>query len=251
MRKTLLATIVAAAGCGLGPAGPGASTEPPPDADITILFIGNSLTYTNDLPGMVQRLLADHGDVGTVYTEAIAYPDYGLQDHWGIGTARQRIAVGGWDYVVLQQGPSATEGRPSLLDYSARFAAEARAVGARPALYMVWPSATRPFDFDGVSDSYATAAEQNDALLFPAGEAWRAAWAIDASLPLYGPDGFHPSVSGTYVAALVIYQQLSGRDPRFLPAEIPLGGGPLALPLEVSDALHDAAVAANAEFARP
>lgn len=251
MRRALLATIIVGTGCGLGPAGPGTPSGTPPDADLTILFIGNSLTYTNDLPGMVQRLLSTHGEVGTVYTEAIAYPNYGLQDHWAIGTARARIAVGGWDYVVIQQGPSATEGRPSLLEYSARFADEASAVGARLALYMVWPSTARSFDFDGVSDSYATAAAQNDALLFPAGEAWRAAWAIDPGLPLYGSDGFHPSVSGTYVAALVIYQQLSGRDPRFLPAEIPLGSGPLELPLTVSDALHDAAVTANSEFARP
>jgi hypothetical protein len=29
---------------------------------------------------------------------------------------------------------------------------------------------------------------------------------------LYGPDGFHPSPAGTYLAALVIYQQISGRS---------------------------------------
>ncbi|MCH8125145.1 hypothetical protein IIC38_04175 [candidate division KSB1 bacterium] len=34
-----------------------------------------------------------------------------------------------------------------------------RAVKAQTALYMVWPAASRFFDFDGVSDSYKTAAE--------------------------------------------------------------------------------------------
>ena len=54
----------------------------------------------------------------------------------------------------MQQGPSATEGRPSLLEYAEFFADEIRAVGAEPALYMVWPSQARSFDFEGVSDSY-------------------------------------------------------------------------------------------------
>ena len=48
--------------------------------------------------------------------------------------------------------------------------------------------------------------QRSKGLLLPAGDAWRAAWAADARLPLYGPDGFHPSPMGTYLAALVIYE---------------------------------------------
>ncbi len=172
---------------------------------------------------MLRAMLVDAGvDVGRI--ESVAEPNYGLQDNWVMGSARDRIAAGGWDVVVMQQGPSATEGRPSLLDYSKRFADEIRAAGGRPALYMVWPSLSRFFDFDGVSDSYRTAAQQADALVYPAGEAWRAAWAKDADLELYGVDGFHPSQLGTYAAALVMFEQLSGKDTRDLPASIP---GPL------------------------
>ena len=54
----------------------------------------------------------------------------------------------------------------------------------RLALYMVWPAFNRFFDFDGVSDSYRTAAAQTGSLLFPGGEAWRAAWALDPNLDL-------------------------------------------------------------------
>jgi hypothetical protein len=85
----------------------------------------------------------------------------------------------------------------------------------------VWPDQSRFFDFDGVSDSYETAAQSVGGLLFPAGEAWRLAWARDASLALYGPDGFHPSLLGSYLVALVMYEQLAVQDPRDLPAEIP------------------------------
>ena len=227
----------------------GAQTAPtgPAAGEVAILFVGNSLTYTNGLPLMLEKLLDEHGS--PTYVESVAFPNYGLPDHWSDGTALGRIASGGWDVVILQQGPSATEGRPYLLDFSESFAERIRATGGRPALYMVWPASSRSFDFDGVSDSYETAAELVDGLLFPAGEAWRAAWRADPELALYGADGFHPSVLGTYLAAVVMYQQLSGNDPRDLPATIPGTSG--VVDSATMDILHQAAVEANAEYARP
>jgi hypothetical protein len=49
---------------------------------------------------------------------------------------------------------------------------------------MVWPSQARRGDFDGVSESYATAAADVHALLLRAGDAWRAAWRKDSTLAL-------------------------------------------------------------------
>jgi hypothetical protein len=219
------------------------ATIPSEPGRINILFIGNSLTYTNDLPGMLARILTDLKG-GPVRVEAVAYADYGLQDHWTAGQARGRIAEGRWDWVIMQQGPSATEGRPSLIDYSARFAAEIEKVGARPALYMVWPASNRAFDFDGVSDSYRTAAEQIGGVFLPAGDAWRAAWRRDASTPLYGPDGFHPSVLGTYVAALVIAARLDGIDPRQVGSRIPTASGGISIANDLATLLQDAAAEA-------
>lgn len=211
-----------------------------------ILFVGNSLTYTNDLPGMLAALLAEGSDEAFV-VDSEASPNFGLIDHWSLGDARERIRTGGWAVVVLQQGPSATEGRPYLLDYAALFADEIRAAGAEPALYMVWPSRSRFQDFDGVFDSYRTAAENVDGLFFPAGEAWRVAWEADPELALYGPDGFHPSVYGTFLAALVMYEQLTGRDARELPARIPGAG---AVDADLADILQGAAHEANSRHAR-
>jgi hypothetical protein len=192
------------------------ATQPNPTR---VLFIGNSLTYANDLPAMVCGLARSTGR--QVICDSVAKPDYGLEEHWNEGAARQAIARG-WDIVVLQQGPSALpESRRLLIAYTRRFDAEIKKAGARTALYMVWPSRTRRGDFSGVSQSYAAAAKDVNGLLLPAGDAWRAAWAIDARLPLYGPDGFHPSPMGTYLAALVIYEQIfaSPPPPTPLPAE--------------------------------
>jgi hypothetical protein len=218
---------------------------------IQVLFIGNSLTYVNDLPGMLGALM-DSAGVDPVTIASVAFGAFGLQDHWEQGPARSTIAQGSWDVVVLQQGPSATEGRPSLLQYSALFADEIEQVGARPALYMVWPDTSRFFDFDGVSDSYRTAAEQVDGFLFPIGEAWRIAWSLDSTLELYGADGFHPSIEATYLAALVMFEQLTARTPFGLPSEFYVSSSSLTVNVAPNDAatLQQAATDANARFAR-
>jgi hypothetical protein len=246
-----LLALLASWSCASTPSGPQPNPQPGPQpGEFGVLFVGNSLTFWNDMPAILGRLL-ETGGVEPLHLEVVAFPNFGLEDHWAEGTARARIALGGWEVVVLQQGPSATEGRPSLLEYSDRFAEEIEGVGARTALYMVWPDQSRLFDFDGVADSYSTAAAAVGGLLFPAGEAWRSAWARDADLALYGPDGFHPSLLGSYLAALVMYEQLAGRDPRDLPAEIPTPSGTVALSQAVANTVQEAAAEANARFALP
>jgi hypothetical protein len=203
-------------GCGR----PLAETAPPDE--LRVLFIGNSLTYTNDLPGIVQALAEATGKGRLVY-EMVAFPNYSLEDHWNQGDARRKIAAGKWNFVVLQQGPSALpESRVLLVEYTRRFAKEIRSSGAKPALYMVWPSQDRQRDFDGVRDSYAHAAEEVDGAFFPAGEAWRAAWRHKPELALYSQDGLHPSLLGSYLAAMVIYQQLYNQPSITLPSSLKL-----------------------------
>jgi len=196
--------------------------EAPPQR---LLFIGNSLTYINDLPGMVCALARSTGLRPTC--EAVARPDFSLEDHWRDGAAREAIARG-WDVVVLQQGPSAqAASRRLLVEYVKRFDAEIRGTGARTALYMVWPARGRRGDVAGVSQSYAVAARSIDAVLIPAGDAWRAAWNLNAGLELYGPDGFHPSPQGSYLAALTVYRQVFGKAAPLFPV---LGGDPADAP---------------------
>ncbi|MEJ2371032.1 MAG: hypothetical protein P8Y07_09320 [Gemmatimonadales bacterium] len=124
-------------------------------SEISVLFVGNSLTIWNDLPAMLESLLRS-GGLERVRVASLSQPGFGLEDHWRGGIARAAIRTGEWDVIVLQQGPSATEGRPSLLEYSGRFAQEARDAGARVGLYMVWPTHARRNDFEGVSETYTS-----------------------------------------------------------------------------------------------
>ena len=81
---------------------PGFGQAPAP---ARVLFVGNSLTYANDLPAMVATLARAAGK--PMQVDSVALPDFGLEEHWQQGDARRAIARGGWTYVVLQQGPSA------------------------------------------------------------------------------------------------------------------------------------------------
>ncbi len=214
-----------------------------------VLFVGNSLTTTNDVPGLVEAISIAVGE--RLVCKTVAFGGYSLEDHWNQGDARREIAKGGWTTVVLQQGPSSLpESRVLLVDYARRFNEEARRAGAKTALYMVWPSADRRADFDGVKTSYAAAARAVGGVLLPAGEAWRAAWRWNAELAFYGPDRFHPTPLGSYLAALVIYQGLSGRTPVGTPTTLRApGSAPLVVPPELGAQLQRIAAETTARIA--
>jgi hypothetical protein len=210
-----------------------------------LLFIGNSLTYVNDLPAVVAALGAQTGD--DIGVHAIAFPDYSLDDHWAEGSAARALRNGKWEIVVMQQGPSSLPENQVLLAAAAeRYAPLIRAAGAEPALYMVWPAANRSGDFDRVRDSYARAATRVQGLFLPAGEAWRAAWAREPNLALYGVDGFHPSPLGTLLAALVIYEKVTGKSCIGLAAPARIGGAPFTVAPATLQLLEEAAHETNA-----
>ena len=120
---------------------------------------------------------------------------------------------------MLQQGPSSlAESRVKLIEWTKRWADEARAHGTRPAVLTAWPERERFSVFADVVRNYRDAARAANALLLPAGQAWRKAFRRRPAIALYGPDAFHPSRVGTYLAALVAYTGLTGELPRTLPA---------------------------------
>jgi hypothetical protein len=160
------------------------------------------------------------------------------------------IRRGGWDYVILQQGPSSLpESRVILIDGTKRFDVEIRAIGAATSLYMVWPDLSRYAYFEAVRQNYKAAADTVGGLFLPGGEAWLEAWGSDPSLALYGADDFHPSPLGTYLVALVIYERITGGDARDLPALAVVAGDTLDLSSETVRLLQSAAHSTNARYA--
>lgn len=183
-----------------------------------VLFIGNSLTYTNDLPGTVSAIAASVGD--TIRTASVALPNFAVIDHaLGMSNAVDVIKSQKWELVLLQQGPTTTLiNRDTLIIATKALDPIVKASGGRTAQLMTWPQSSSPQLFAAVrASSQAAAASVTDGVFVPAGDAWRAALETMPDLELYGADGYHPAPLGTYLAALVVYEKVTGHDARLLP----------------------------------
>ena len=66
------------------------------------------------------------------------YPNYSLANHWNKGEAQKEIAAGDYDFVIVQQGPSALpESQQLSLTYTKKFAAACKENNAKLCLFTV------------------------------------------------------------------------------------------------------------------
>jgi hypothetical protein len=212
---------------------------------LSVLFIGNSLTYYHDLPATVAGIAAAAGD--DIRVEMVAGPKLSLMDHLQPGsTVEAAIRGGRWDFVVLQQGATTdSASRDTLVLAAERFDTIIRLGGAQPAFYMVWPPADRPEGFCAARAAYQAAASAVGGAFLPVGSAWQDALQQDASLPLYDPDGIHPAPLGTWLAAITIYDNLTGHDGRRIAPQAVVNGARLDLPATTVRMLQEVAYTAT------
>jgi hypothetical protein len=178
-----------------------------PNRSTTILFVGNSLTYTNDLPDLVAQLGTASGQ--TIHVEVLAFPNYSLEDHWNEGNLQKLIKDSSFDFVIVQQGPSSlAEGKGMLLEYGEKIKNLCKRKNSKLAFFMVWPAKENYQHFDGVIQNYTEAATKTQSVLCPVGKIWKEHFDRTNDFEYYGPDGFHPSMIGSKVAAEVIYKTL-------------------------------------------
>lgn len=182
--------------------GVAAKGEPPVRRPMRVLFVGNSYTYVNDLPYVVAVVAAARGieiDYGM-----LAEPNYALPDHIVTGAYDRKLAEG-WDYVVLQQGPSSLpENRELLRVWAVRAAESARARGTRVVMFSAWPARGNAFTWMDAELSYQLAARATGGCIAPIATAWRYARAGLPGVDVYSGDDLHASEAGTLLAAQVI-----------------------------------------------
>ncbi len=182
------------------------SRNRPDDITIHILFVGNSLTYTNNLPIMVENIGKSKGK--SIYTKTLAYPNYAIEDHWNDGTMAKLICEGDFDFVVIQQGPSSqSDGRIMLFDYGQRIKDICSNRGTELAFFMVWPAKSNYHTFDGVIKNYTDAASVTNSILCAVGLQFKE-YGDRGDYRFYSSDNFHPSSEGSQMAAEIIYSTL-------------------------------------------
>ena len=219
-------------------AGPELDAEILPDGGPVVprrvLFVGNSYTYVNDLPAVVD-LLGDATPGGAVEVESVTVGGAALATHWTMTGARARIETGAFDTVVLQgQSLEPILNGKGFAGFASLLSGAVSASGADGVWYATW--ARRPgdpsyVDFGLVSPEYMTAALErgyqtaaalDDDVVARVGAAWQIARAELPAVELYDPDGSHPSPAGTLLAACVVLQAITGQVPR-VPEPPPLG----------------------------
>ncbi|HXE74582.1 MAG TPA: SGNH/GDSL hydrolase family protein [Candidatus Xenobia bacterium] len=213
------AIVCCLAGLLLG-AAPVADGQAPP-AKLRVLFIGNSYTYFNDLPGLVERLSAAERPIEA---RMVVQGGATLEWHWTVGLALKRIQQGGWDYVVLQeQSQRPLLDKPRMFEYARAFDAEIKKQSARTVLYLTWSRQPRPELQGQITQAYQELGRELGAEVAPVGAAWHKVLQRNPNLELYLPDGSHPSLAGSYLAACVFLGVFYGERPvKPLPTVAPL-----------------------------
>ncbi len=199
---------------------------------LQVLFIGNSLTYVNNLPEMLEQLSASAKDDPRIVARMVVAGGATLELHWQIKQAQQAIQIGRWDFVVLQEqstlGPSPLlDGLPTIrspdnfFKFARMFDEVIRQAGARTVFFSTWARRGGPPQNQQALDyAYMHIASELKARVVPVGQAWQEIEKADPSLHLYAPDGSHPSPAGTYLSACLFYAALTGRSPEGLTSHI-------------------------------
>jgi hypothetical protein len=184
-----------------------------------MLFIGNSYTHFNDMPGIFRELSASAGH--EVEVQSRTDGGKSLEWHWYNRGAVPLIDEGGRDFVSLQDQSFQTLAlREKFDDYMNRFCARVAAAGAKPVLYMTWARRHLPGDQETITEAYLGAAKRNGALLAPVGVAWGRLRAANPELVLHTEDGSHPNFAGSYLAACCFYAAVFGASPEGLTAGV-------------------------------
>jgi hypothetical protein len=187
---------------------------------IKMLFIGNSFTARNDVPGLLARLAELRGH--TVEHNLISAGGASLRAHWNAGKAAEAIQKTHYDYVVLQEQSTLPIKNATRMHENIRLFDEAiKAAGSRTVLYMTWARRHAPESQAVLTEAYLTIGRALNALVVPVGLAWQQVLAMDDQPVLHDKDDSHPTIAGSMLAACVFFATLFGEDPTGIALEIP------------------------------
>ena len=209
------------------------AATPATGAATRVLFVGNSMTYANNMPRILRALAASQPGGPAIDTATYVIPGAELDELWDDGHAAAALREGDWDVVVLQErgGLVLCNARTTRTPECRRsdaahraFADLAKERGARTLLLMTWPPArgTDLKDAHGLDklgerlqNSYATLERR-------LARGGAPVTVVPAATTLYAfargrepesilADGVHPSVEASLVMAAQLYASIIGQ----------------------------------------
>ena len=200
-----------------------------------VLFIGNSYTYYNDMPDMVVQAAASAGDILIQDDNAVA--DASFSTHATKGATIAKIMQGNWDYVALQEaGRSPGRDEQFFMQNVYPYASDLNDLieeynpCGETLFYMNWgerngvpgecaswpPFCSYETMDDLLRERILILTEDFEAETSPVGAVWRYIRENHPNIDLYAPDGWHPSLAGSYAAAISFYTSIFRKDPNLV-----------------------------------
>lgn len=197
---------------------------------LNILFIGNSFTFVNDLPKMLETIAADAGveiAASSVLKGGAYLHQFADSEHELGKRLAETYPAKNWDYIVLQDQSFNPAGNPDDFMVSAEKLCKAMNGGAKFLFYSTWAyrdnteklsktGMTYKEMLSALTASYRKAADSFGGIRVPVGDAFAAVSASYPEIDLYTPDDYHPSPCGTYLAACLFYTAVTGNFPENL-----------------------------------
>ena len=198
----------------------------------SVLFLGNSYTYVNNLPQITADIATSMND--TLLFDSNTPGGYTLQGHSTNATSLSKIMVGNWNYVVLQeqsQLPSfdIVQVETDVFPYAHTLDSLINEYNncAQTLFYMTWGrkngdasncSSWPPVCTYNGMDSllhlrYQMMADSNNAEVSPVGAVWNYIRQNFPSIELYQADESHPSAAGSYAGACSFYTSMFRKNP--------------------------------------
>ncbi len=198
------------------------------DDTCKILFIGNSYTGYNDLPGIVNNL-AIYGQKNVFVDKFLRYgqPLYNISQ---LPETRVKIFERKWDFVVLQDGchnAAYPDSYQALIPYAPYSPLPLtleimqdiildNCDSTRVVYFMPWAFKDGITWIEGQTDTYEDMqrkiydnsirfGRELNLIVSPVGWAWYQVIAEKPYIELFNPDLSHPSLDGSYLAACVFY----------------------------------------------
>lgn len=200
-----------------------------PRRPLSVLFVGNSYTYFNNLPEMFERMVSPNR---RVIAEKLTVGGMTLRGHLAGKDLEPILRKRKWDYVVIQEQSTLSndftvDGVSRVVDTKPFWAAartlvrRIRATGAKPVLFMTWKRKAAPDRDQAFLDyAYSEAARRGGCVTAPVGRAWARMQRLEPGVETYFTDGSHPDEMGTYIAAATFARLLAGVDLSSLPSSI-------------------------------
>jgi len=167
-----------------------------------ILMIGNSFTFGEDMPRLLETLLANANAPAEI--QVVAPGGRYLEWHSENPITLAVLNESQWDLVILQDCSTCP------LDYKRLFARGVRKmvklvkeVGAIPLLFMTWADKGKESDLEIISAEYLRMGKELGVEVVPVGEVWDATLKKDSSIPLHADDSHHASKIGALLTAYV------------------------------------------------